>query len=372
MSITVILLLMWVVARLFVAGYVIFPNWRGTRALGGVTPFAYRVTRARYGAVQSVALAVAATPEMRFVMRRENWGDRLAKTIGLAHPMPTHDAEFDHDVYVIADDAVLGRGLATDALLRQGVLQLFADPTLVRISCRNGWLWGIWRPKGVPRTDGNAEIGDTMAGLYLDGLNAIASELARLHAGPWTAARDPSERLTRLFYAGTAVMAAVTALMVLWSLTLSMPRALLYDHAGRDAGLVALIAAVAVLGWAYARLGASSRLHLVLLETLVTLTPCAWLLGRAIFAELNMHADPATPSTVVLNIQGRTMRSGKHTSYFLFLGGWPDSRIAPKFEVTAAEFSAATEGRCVAVAYHGGLLGDPWISRFDVGGPCDE
>jgi hypothetical protein len=86
---------------------------------------------------------------------------------------------------------------------------------------------------------------------------------------------------------------------------------------------------------------------------------------------VNQSFDEAPPRRVIVSAAGAEQVSGKRTSYYLTVPGWPDARARRKIRLGRDEYALMSGQPCVGVVWRAGRLGDAWIDGFRNATVCD-
>jgi hypothetical protein len=357
-------LVFWLFVRLIFAFEKIRARFKGNPYSLGNPPVLYNVLRNKKKVV-AVWLGTPVTDTLCFRIRKERYFDQVAKVLGIATEFQTGDRKFDAHAYVLSEDQTLLRALAVDKELRQTVSELIAAGGSVR--CNAGHVWVEFPAKAL--ADRGAEdhsIVHTLAHQFASKLEKLRARLVAIRAESWSHERDPYAARERFFYIGAAVLVALAIVMFFWSMGVGFPRSLLFDNAERLALNTVIGASVLFIAAALYMFRGTSRLHLVLLEILLTMTPAAWYVGRTWYAEQNIRQDHSARQEETIRVVNHySTRSRRRTSYYIVLERWPDSRIDTKLQIRYSLYSRTARGECVKVGYHRGRYGDPWADSIE-------
>jgi hypothetical protein len=359
-------LLFWLFVRLIFAFEKIRTRFKGEPYGLSNPPVLYNVLRHKKKLV-SVWLGTTVTDTLCFRIRREKYFDRVAKVLGIATEFQTGDRKFDAHAYVLCEDQRLLRALAVDKELRQAVSDLIARGSSVR--CNAGHVWVEFPARAVANRNGDdLSIVQALATEFAATLETLRARLVAIRADGWRSERDPYAARERFFYITAALLVVLALVMFFWSMGLGFPRALLFDNAERLAvNTLAAGAAIFVAAAVYWFRG-TSRLHLVLLEILLTMAPAAWYVGRTWYAEQNIRQDHSARQEEIIRVVNHySTRSRRSTNYYIVLERWPDSRIETKLEIRHSLYARTARGECVKVGYHRGRYGDPWVDSIEPG-----
>ena len=360
-------LLFWLFVRLIFVIEKLRTKFTGTPVTIGQTPIVYKVLRNKKK-VTGIWFGIVVPDKLCFLIREEKYFDRVAKALGIASEFQTGDRDFDRRAYILSDDQSLLTALAVDKSLRQGISQLMNMGTSNVVRCNGGRLWIECPAKALSsKTVDDHTIVQLLGGAAAEKLAALRDRLSAVHADSWSKERDPHVGRAWLFYAAVAAVGALAIILFFWSMALGLPRSLLFDNAERLAVIAAAIVVLIFITAAVLALRGTSRLHLVLLEIVLTMTPAAWYVSRTWYAEQNIRQDHSAAREETIRVVERHIQSGRRgrKSYYITLERWPDSRIDRRMQVYSYEYSRAVPGRCVRVGYHSGRYGDPWIDSLE-------
>jgi hypothetical protein len=360
-------LLIWLFVRLIFVVEKLRTKLTGTPVTIGQTPIVYKILRNKKK-VTGIRFGIVVPNTLCFLIRKERYFDRVAKTLGIAAEFQTGDRDFDRRAYILSDDRTLLTALAVDKPLRQGISQLMNTGTSNVVRCNGGRLWIECPAKALSsKTLDDHTIVQLLGGEAALKLATVRERLSSIHANDWSGERDPYIARAWFFYAVSAAVGALAIVSFFWSARLGFPRSLLFDNAERLAVTSAAIGVLTFIAAAVLALRGTSRLHLVLLEIVLTVSPAAWYVSRTWYAEQNIRQDRSAVREEAIRVVERHIRTGRRRSrsYYITLEKWPDPRIERQMKVYASEYSLAVPGRCVRVAYHSGRYGDPWIDSFE-------
>jgi hypothetical protein len=367
-------LVFWLLVRMIFAIEKLRTRFTGDPVTIGETPILYKMIRNKQKKVTSLAFGIVVPDTLCFTIRKEKYFDRVAKVLGIASEFQTGDRAFDQQAYILCEDQTLLRALAVNAPLRKAVAALLDTGDAKALRCNAGRLWIECPAKAAPNRSLNDHaivqlLGDDVA----PKLATMRDVLTPLRAESWTPERDPHVARERFFYVLAVALIIIALCSFIWSMGLGFPRSLLFDNAERLAVNTAVLGTVIFVAAAFFMLRGTSRLHLVLLEILLTMAPASWYVGRVWYAEQNVRQDHSTEEQAIVRIAGHYISSGRRNSksYFLQIEGWPDSRIPSRFQVHADLYNAAAGSPCAQVVYHRGRYGDPWIESMRPTASCD-
>jgi len=366
-------LLFWLFVRLIFLFEKLRTRFSGTPGTVDGNLILYKIQRDQKRKALRGAFGVVAPDTFRFSIRQEKYFDRVAKLLGIAREFQTGDRKFDEQAYILSEDQRLLTALAVDKALREHITALLDAGNPCVVHCAGGRLWAEYRGKDFPdRTAPDIVIARQFGGEVAPVLAKLRDRLTAIRVEQWQDKRDPHVTREWIFYGASVALAAVAVLMFLWSMGMGFPRSMLFDNAERLALGVTGIGVLALLAAAVLMLRGTSRLHLVLIEILITMAPAAWYVSRTAYAEQNIRADRSPRQEEMIRVVDRYSRSGRRgrRSYYVTLEKWPDARIDRTMQVHFAEYSQLVPGQCVRVGYHGGRYGDPWIDSMEPSANC--
>lgn len=347
-------------------------RFKGGPAIGGSGSLEYSVTRGRNRSFSWAALGFSIADRMHFVLRREQFFDRVAKWVGIAREWQTDDRDFDRKVFIISDDLPMLDGLSKDPALRAAILTLLGDASIHSVHCMDGCLWvQISKPSRELAKGPDPVLAQHYARQVGPALTAVKERLKEIRAQLWNATRDPAELRQSLLLGTSCALGIVGIVAFFWSMGPGLPIQLEYDEIEKRAGVFAGIALVMFLGLLVSLLGRTSRTHLVLLEILLVGTPGAWFTGRTMVTINNQWHDKA-PAAVhnTRIVDAYVRRSRRSTSYYIVVERWPDSIVeSTRLQVRPWVYNRLARGGCADFEMHAGLYGDAWIARIRAA-PC--
>ncbi|MFO0447748.1 MAG: hypothetical protein ACK52I_03480 [Pseudomonadota bacterium] len=296
----------------------------------------------RPGTYDALRLGVPAPLRARALFRREHGGDRFARALRLIDEIQTGDARFDPHVFVLSDDPAMQALLADDAVARRAILDLFSDGRVTHVRCNRGRLWLELDATGIVAGGAPSDWLDAVAARHAPALATLQTCLHELPTGEALRAREPFARRETACYAACALVALAGIIAFVFSLGLGLPRPLALDAAERLAGSMTVVAALGLLGTAYALLAGSARTHLVLIEIVLTALPGVWLLARTAAIEFNQAADRSAPIAYEAHVEPRQVtRVSRRLAqltverHLLVVSRWPDRRVPRAVAVSA-------------------------------------
>lgn len=309
------------------------------------------------------------------MLRRETNVDWVGKWFGIVDELQCGDSAFDPAVFVLSNDAALGRFLRADRIARDAIRKLLDDGA-DEIRCSNGALWIAVEP---PKTDGDpedtddVELATIVARRHLDALATLQSRIAGAQATQWDPSRDPAMRIERAFYLAFAATLIVGGILFFWTeRSTGFPRVLTTDAADLKALAGALVATGLLGGLSWYLLDRTARVHLVMLELVLSFAPGAWFTLRDAAIMYNMRA--AQPPSIVYRLVVRDLhvnRGRRSTSYYVTPERWPARGLDDSLRISSSLYSELRVGDCIRVEFRAGSLGDPWLKSFDRI-PCDS
>lgn len=357
----------------------IWPRFRDPSAASGPQPFLYKVARHK-GRVTGIEIGIEVPDRLRFALRRENVLDRIGKWLGLAREFQSGDESFDDALFVVGEAPALANLLAIDANWRASALSIMRLPDAKRIDCESSRLWvTLGKPlddRGEDDEDDDARIAAHAASRVLEPLIRCRERLASLTLEAWSDENDPATQHARLLN-GVMFALAVAGLAAFFLGEFkgsSVPRMLVWDRTEICAWVAALVSGGMIISAAVYLLRGSSRLHLIVMEVLVSAMPGTWFASRALVADYNMRADRSTERVEQRIVEHlRESRSSKGgPRYYVTFDRTPDGFDSAEVQVTRRLYDRARMGECARVFTRHGALGDRWLARIDLdGGFCE-
>lgn len=362
-------LLFWLMLRLAHLVGRLWNRFRETTAVPGPSPYRYRIFRHK-GRATSVCIGVDVPDQLRFSIRRERAFDRFAQRIGLARELQAGDPAFDAALYILSDDPQVQELCRRDAGVRRALLELLQSGDCDAVHCDAGSIWVPLKPAaaGADRRLEDAAIAAALAPTVVPRLTVIRDAIAQRPLPFWSDAEDPTLRHQSMLLWATAILGGLGLLAWLFEGDGAVPRLLHTDRVDLVATFTALSSAIALLVGAAALLRHTSRMHIVVLEILLTALPGAWMASHALLAQYDMRADSLRGQRVRAVIDDRRETHGSRIrSYYLEFGQVPSGLEDTRMRVPRAVYESAVIGQCAHLTIRPGALGDAWLSSIDFG-----
>jgi hypothetical protein len=284
-----------------------------------------------------------------FSIMRQNWFDRLAKTIGLATEIDAGDAEFDAECYIRTEAIAFTQEVVDDPANRRAIMEL-RRLGFTEIALRDGEFLANWSHFD-PGKDDQADLLVAAAAHVLILSENLPRETPPAEESP--PSRGPIN-------------------VVLWVLTLGLAIQFLWVFwykpvfAGELIGAAWPIVLPAYLVFAWLA-------GILLRGTSTSHDRWAWLAGvslitfalggTGVVAAANAMFDTGLPklhqATVV---DRRTTHSRSGTTYYLVCNSWRPGGDRVEFTVSLTEFNAVTLGQSyIEASTSPGCLGVEWI-----------
>lgn len=358
-------LLLLLVLRLFQFGQ----RWRGNAGkivtVGG-DPVRVKIHRGKHKHVQGVRVTLDVSDRFRFMLRPESAFDRFAKRFGIAHEWETGDYEFDEKVFIVSEDPLLLETLSTDREFRELVSTILDFHERGRVECARGKLIFDATLSDVDRDLSNDHLRETYAREIQPPLAKLRERLARISVDGWEGDRDPALRRKGWLIGFSTLFAVAGIVGVIGSMAYE-DQQVVFETIPRYGAYVTGGVLAAFLGAAFLWLGRSPHTHAVLLDVLFFALPGAWMASTAGFTWYNEKYDVTAPRQFVAAVASTyTTRHKSSTYHHVVVSSWPDARGERHIQVSEHEYSLAVSGRCIAVSWHAGRLGDGWISDIGV------
>ena len=356
LSVTAWLLFRWRLAN----------RWKGKPGTQDGKSYEYAISQNK-GRVVQLRIGIDCATGMHFCLKRENWIDRLFKSLGLSQEQQLNRLHFDERVYVLSDDKRLSYLLRLKSELHAPLSEFFgpgecAGFRIRKLWCRDKRLWIEAKPaKSMKAADCNPQ---DLAEDVLPVMRELA-ELLASSASPGSGSPDHFFLKACLLTAISSALAIVAGLQLFRLGIAKFPvvvdnTELMMLSLGVGSFLLLLL-----LGACVMFLGRTSRMHLVLLELLfIGGFGCV----AGVYAELrdynidfdSMAARPVE-ADVIRHYTRRCGKNGRSTCYHVDLaaGGELDRRLSLKLD--AATWRRLHAGGTVNLPLHLGALGMRWI-----------
>jgi hypothetical protein len=325
----------------------------------------FDVDRDKHDNPQQIRLGVQVADTFQFVLRRERTLDRAGKWLGIVQECQTGDRTFDERVFVLSDDPAVARLLTTRPGARESVGDLLRDTRVRELRCNAGTLWITANPSGMAKTRSDVQLAENLAEQHLPRLLALRKLLQQAASADRTQTRDPRQRIETACYVGCVAVLIAGVFAWLWSQGTGLPRPLAFGNVEtKTLGVTLALTAIAaaVVWWLLDR---SSRLHLVLLELVLSFAPGTWLATRTAAIEYNIRADATPPALQSMRVvDSYRVRGRRSTSYYIVVDRWPFDGLEKKIRVPSSVYQRFRPGECVTVDVRPGRLGDPWLKSM--------
>lgn len=347
--------------------------WRGKPDQCSAGPFVRRHfsgTRKRKRSSGFTQIGIAIETTAPFLIRRENFFDRVLKGFGVAKERQTGDSDFDHSLYSECDDADVAKVLAASQELRDGIAECFDlidemgyDPIRLRSLNRRLWI-------EIKSSDGDLdedELREVAASLY-----AIRDELKGL----------PSvKRKFDTFFLRAAFLMAIS----IGSLFNFVPIHAFYEEEQRSqltpwifygsAGVWAILFSI-FLGLAVSMLRKSSRTPLILAVVSVIGGVGFFVSVRGIACYINNvydHGAATLYDVADARVEHKQKLCGKHKDercdYYYIYAPLPEaSSPLQRRPIDASTYAALKDAPAARITVMPGALGFPWLKEI---GPAD-
>lgn len=364
------------------AGFAIWPSIRRPSTQMSDTvhgiPCNFKQRKASRSNRVTVTVTVPCDERFEFMLRREQFFDRLAKALHLVQEFQTRDERFDAAVYIGADESGIHGWLAQDADSRRQFLDLLAlEPE------KNTRVRSIAASRGVlslsalakPRTFSSApgDLAVTVATATVPMLKSCVDRLqafAASDADP-AAFQDPFAATIRTLsslYLGLILVPIALSILI----QLQPPRLQLVTNPLFDRDTLAVVAVVlgTLLALVFLLLRGSSRLHTVLAPLLLCGAVGALFVAPALIREVNAEWDHSTPQRYSAQVLRLYVTHGRNsTSYHVWLSDWHSQSDHQDLQVDAATYDELSAGETVTVSERDGYLGRRWVSDLTAAAP---
>lgn len=333
------------------------------------TPYEQRIDTNK-GKVVSYKLGVRGIGGFDFVLQPERWFDRLFKFVGISSEVQVGEVAFDRAWYVVSEDWLLRRALATGQALRTDLQQLLTvcgrlEVELVRLQCQSGRLWIDLKARNSDERSVHDWAGERASKL-VPLLNRIAERLRHLRPERFDRLRD------RYAWRARAVLAISTGAALYAGfhvIRLAFEHVPFLLHPG-ELIWQATVLGLAVLGvlvlMVVAALGGTSRAHLVLTE-FVLIGGFAFVGTTCItMRDINIELDRSPAQTQAASVKDKFTSGGRRgrSRLYVRLHNWPDSGAETRVRVSRRIYDSIERGDQVEVVVRQGYLGHRWVETI--------
>lgn len=336
---------------------------RGKRVVIGKQAIDVNIRRGKHNALLGAHVTIEIPWGLQFSFERENWFDRLAKSLGLAREWQTGDRPFDGRVYLLCDDPLVLETLSINDRLRATLLRLLATPGRA-LHAEDGRLWIVCGAEEEAREMSDAELQRRFAGKFGADLDLVRGGLTSIVGSRFGTSRDPAVG-PRAWISWMSGACALTGLIGgIYSLYLDRQQ-VVHDSIVHWSNGITLAAAVGLGVFLAVFLSGTSVVHRVLVDILRAAIPGIWLVACGMSTWGNEYLDRSTPATYSVRVQHtyRTKSKSAYT-YHLLVESWPDPRASRKVRIDAAVAGFVRSGGCVDVIWRRGALGDGWVAGY--------
>lgn len=329
------------------------------------------INRGKHRAIHGVSASFELPIRLSFTFWREGFIDRLAKGLGIARELQTHDLPFDGRVYIESEDPALHRALTRGKDLRTQLFSLLQSTSAHEVGAAGGRLWLRSAAYGNRRDLSDDVLRPMIAQDFLPAVRELRPRLSAV--GGTDDARDSTRGIRRAFDVAivTCVALGVVGLLT-WGMhddhqiaLATIQQLALVTTAAMFVGLVASL---------FVALGATAYTHRILFDLVIAALPGIWLAAAGVFLYVNQVFDPSEARRVTVHIANTYVTEHKRRQhYHLEVRAWPDARAPRDREVSRHEYPLMESRRCVDVLWREGRFGDGWIEGFrESGSDCQE
>lgn len=339
-------------------------SWKGQSAEHDGIRYQYSISKHK-GRVQQLRIGLICQTGMHFLLKRENWLDRLFKSLGLSEEQQLNRLHFDENVYVVSDDRRLSYVLKQKSELHE-VLGRFFDGRVLqgfkikKLWCRGERLWIEAAPASSMKDCSPAPLAAEVVPVMRELAVLLAST-----APPGSGTRDDFIVKALLLTAISAALAINAALQFLHTAIPTFPVVVDIGELTLAASALAVGMLLVLVAACIFLLGRTSRSHIVLIELLLVGGFGAFGTAFSALRDYNIEFDQATTTPISATVASSySRRCGKNsTCYYLQLSGAPELRDQQKLKVNRSTFNALRPGTAVIVQLHQGALGIKWIDE---------
>ena len=343
-------------------------RWKGKPGSHDGKQYEYHVSSNK-GRVVQLRIGIDCATGMHFCLKRENWIDRLFKSLGLSQEQQLNRLHFDERIYVLSDDKRLGYLLRIKSELHAPLAGFFDKHALEgfrihKLWCRDKRLWIEAKPaKSLKVSDCSP---DPLAAQVLPVMRELAALLAS-SASPGAGSPDHFFVKACLLTAISAGLAIAGGVQLFRLVVMKFP--VMIDNS--ELILLSLAAAallmLVLLGACIVLLGRTSRMHLVLVELLFIGGFGAMAISYAELRDYNIDFDMAAvqpvEATVEKHYTRRCGKGGRSTCYHVDLRAAGDLNQRLSLQLSRANWQSIKPGGSVILPLHKGALGLRWMDQ---------
>lgn len=340
-------------------------NWKGDSAEVNGTPYFHHISTDK-GKTTEILLGCLATCDIQFSVKKENWGDRFFKAIGISGEFQVGRDGFDHELYIMSDQTEVCHALANSTALQEQIISILEICDKQAVEFKGFFIQNkrIWVSL-IPKDKTTPPAVETLAREFIPLFRSISEGFSSQLAGYKTGLKDP------FFWKASIILAISTSL---FATGLVNTIGLAYSNIPFTVDTHELVALSWVVGSAIIGvlviitlllLGRTSRTHLVLIKLLTLGYIGAFLSAVCLLRDANIEFDNSQGIQYETQVQGKHISRGKrHTSYYLDLQDWNRGRGEKSVSVDSGMYYATQQGDKLEVIQNPGWLGFRWVSKI--------